>query len=244
MTANDKGLGNSALADTAYDDIENLYAGVNWDRYVRIGAAVPLSTWERLLSFMTTFKNTDRVKIGSVKTFIDGSLGSQTALFHKPYGPNNDDGKEDDADRWRGLRINDLTQISENITMAHLNGLQSIVHAIGDRAIDDIISIYQSTATAGPSTTGNKNMNPVLRHRIEHVQHVRHPTGTARRIALADVIGSVQPLQIAYDQKIAEAVLGESRATLSSYRLRKLRDYGVKLAFGSDWPVVDPVRCV
>ena len=253
------GLGSTA-ADTIYNDIDILYTS-HWDRYVRIKAAVPLSTWERLLTFKESFpEDIDHVKIGSVKTFIDGSLGSKTALFHEPYYSTSNDSDEDN----RGLRLNDLSQIRANITKAHMNGFQSIVHAIGDHAIDDIIAIYEHTASVGSvssvpsispmaadnrssSSEHNVNYNGVLRHRIEHVQHMSQPAKEiARQIAAAEVIASVQPLQIAYDQNVAERVLGVERATQSSYRLRTLRENGVRLAFGSDWPVVDadPIEAI
>ena len=241
------GLGASVKSERQiYSDIFDLYPTVvDGEPFVRIAAAVPLSSVERLtkaLSEKRTRRVSDALRIGSVKGFIDGSLGSRTALFSSPYLDSSVDGGE------AGMRIEPLELVRQKVLLASKNNLQVIVHAIGDRAVDDVLSIYEEAvldAEMGAPVGGSGDVPPA--HRIEHVQHVTRPAErTAERIARVGAIASVQPLHLVYDRENAESALGVDTASSSSYMFRTMLDRGVRLAFGSDWPVVDadPLKAI
>ena len=236
------GLGESSKTERQiYKDIFGLLPSAANEIFVRVSAAVPLSSTEKFAAFLRAEgarRNvTEALRIGSVKGFIDGSLGSRTALFSSPYL----DAPAGGADE-AGMRIEPLEAVRRKALLAAGQNMQVIVHAIGDRGIDDVLSIYEeAAAAAGGAAEGA----PV--HRIEHVQHMARPAAdTAARIAAVGAIASVQPLHLVYDRENAEAALGEEAASASSYLFRTMLDAGVRLAFGSDWPVVDadPIRAI
>lgn len=226
------GVSSEESVDVIWTDATVLHAEDESKRdagtFVRVAAAVPLTLAERLAAHVATHGSlvSDKLRLGSVKAFADGSLGSRTALFHAPYKI---DGKETDN---HGMRVVPLAQLTNAALGAAALGLQLIIHAIGDAAIDDVVGIY---ARAEGSEDGGR-----LGHRIEHVQHVTLPAAeTANRIAAVNATAAVQPLQLLFDREVAEDVLGEEVASASSYTFARMQDAGVRLAFGSDWPVVD-----
>lgn len=184
----------------------------------RIELRWPLSLWQELVKVgvETDFGN-DYVRIGGVKGFMDGSLGSSTAKFFEPYinEPNS-----------TGIFVNPRQQMREWIGQADLAGLSVCVHAIGDQANGDLLDIYEEVARAnGPRDR---------RFRIEHVQHLR-PVDY-KRFAAIGVVASMQPYHVIDDGRWAEGRIGPLRCA-SSYAFRSLLDQGAKLAFGSDWSV-------
>jgi hypothetical protein len=159
------------------------------------------------------------VRIGPVKAFMDGTLGSQTADMVEPFKgqPHN-----------RGLPILSAEEIRGLIARASDAGLACAVHAIGDaanRKVLDAIASYRRSARWRDDLR--------LRHRIEHAQLV-HPADIPRFGELG-VIASVQPIHATSDMEIAERYWGERCAT--AYAYRSLLEAGAKLAFGSDAPV-------
>jgi predicted amidohydrolase YtcJ len=188
---------------------------------VRIYAAVPLSSWERLRDTVAAQGMGDRwLRIGALKGFVDGSLGSHTAAMFDPYS---------DAPSDRGLLVNRLEDLYAWISGADRSGLQVMVHAIGDRAIAAQLDIFERVA--------RENGPRDRRFRIEHAQHIR-PADLAR-FARLQVIASMQPYHAIDDGRWAEKVIGPERAK-SSYAFRSLLDSGAVLAFGSDWFVAPP----
>ena len=165
----------------------------------------------------------DWIRTGAVKGFADGSLGSTTALFFEPYN---------DAPDTRGLFNAMMLPEGHMLAMAQpadAAGLQLAIHAIGDRAIHEILTMYEEIARrngAGPARG--------RRWRIEHAQHVR-PDDFAL-FARLGVVASMQPYHAIDDGRWAEKRIGHERAK-SSYAWRSMLDHGVKLAFGTDWPV-------
>ena len=109
--------------------------------------------------------------------------------------------------------------------------IQLVVHAIGDRAISEVLDVYSRLGAGDPAR---------LRFRIEHAQHVR-PADFARFGKLG-VVASMQPYHCIDDGRWAEKRIGQARAR-SSYAWRSMLEAGVSLAFGSDWPVapMDPL---
>jgi predicted amidohydrolase YtcJ len=159
----------------------------------------------------------DWVRIGGVKGFVDGSLGSSTAKMYEPFV--NEPGST-------GVYVTPLDKLREYILEADKAGLSVAVHAIGDRANAELLDIFAEVAKAnGPRDR---------RFRIEHAQHLR-PQDYARFAALG-VIASMQPYHAIDDGRWAEGRIGPKRCA-SSYAFRSLLDAKAKLAFGSDWSV-------
>lgn len=167
----------------------------------------------------------DWLRIGSVKIFADGALGSRTAAMIAPY--------EGEPDNF-GIVVTDKEEMLEKAREAAGGGLSLTVHAIGDRANHDVLDVYEQLRREEGEHHGSR-----LRHRIEHVQ-VLHP-GDLRRLAKLDVIASMQPIHATSDMVMADRYWGE-RARYS-YAWRTLRDSGALVVFGSDAPVerIDPL---
>jgi len=188
----------------------------------RISAAVPLETWEQLYDKINSEGNGDQwLRIGALKTFMDGSLGSHTAAFFQPYA---------DAQNDRGLLLNSPEEIYSLVTGADKAGLQVITHAIGDRAINILLNIYERVA--------RKNGHRDRRFRIEHAQHII-PSDIPRFHKLG-IIASMQPYQLIDDGQWAEKVIGSDRLK-TSFAFRSLLDAKTHIIFGSDWYVEPPI---
>jgi predicted amidohydrolase YtcJ len=166
------------------------------------------------------------LRIGALKMFADGSLGSRTAYFMQPYS---------DEPQNRGLLYSDMLPLSkagQRLMRADASNLQVCTHAIGDAAIATTLDLYQAVEKAdGPRDR---------RWRIEHSQHMA--AKDFDRYAQLHVIASVQPYQAIDDGRWAEARIGHERAG-RMHAYRTFLDHGVKLAFGTDWPVapLDPM---
>lgn len=164
-------------------------------------------------------------EFGAAKAMIDGTISSRTAAFFEPYAT-----KDVGVPFW--------TQDELNAAVAHYDkeGLQILLHAIGDRAVAMALNAYEYAARTN-KTTGR-------RHRIEHAEVVR-PADVARFKQLG-VIVSTQPLFVnpeKADIAAYDALLGPERAAhLDAFKIWD--DAGVVQAFGSDWPVtaMDPLR--
>ena len=184
----------------------------------------PLETWRTVADTVAKLgRGDDRVWIGGVKGYVDGSLGSTTALFYSPY---NDDPKTS------GVLVTPEDSLRAWIGAADSAGLQVVVHAIGERANGILLSIYDSVARAhGPRDR---------RFRIEHAQHLRR--SDIARLAKSGVIASMQPYHAIDDGRWAEKRIGPERIK-TTYAFRSLLDDGAHLAFGSDWTVapIDPI---
>jgi len=161
------------------------------------------------------------LRIGGVKLFSDGALGPQTAAMFEPYL-----GRED-----RGLLFLDADQIYEMGRKAGEVGLSLAIHAIGDRANAEVLTGLERLR-AWETSLGK----PHLRHRIEHVQLLRHQD--LGRLAQAEIIASVQPIHATSDMYMADRHWGE-RARYA-YAYQSLLAHGTRLAFGSDAPVESP----
>lgn len=188
---------------------------------VRVYARTPMSQWKRQADIVATQGAGDEwLRLGGLKAFMDGSLGSTTALFFEPFN---------DAPNTSGLMIDDNIpegKLKQNIKDADRAGLQCSVHAIGDRANNIALNYFEEVA--------KENGIRDRRFRIEHAQHLI-PADVARFGKLG-VIASMQPYHAVDDGRWANRRLGPVRAK-SSYVFRSLLDGGATLAFGSDWYV-------
>ncbi len=190
---------------------------------LRVTKSVPLDLLPHAhaLGLRTGFGD-DFLRIGSVKAFMDGALGPRTAAMFAPYlnEPEN-----------KGILNMDGEELYEHGRQAAEVGLSMAVHAIGDRAIHEVLDGFKQLR-AYERTHGL----PALRHRIEHVQII-HPED-APRLGELRVTASMQPIHAASDMLAADRYWGE-RARLS-YAWRTQLDAGATLAFGSDAPVESP----
>ena len=187
----------------------------------RIYAAVPLATWEQLRDTVAARGRGDAwLRIGALKGFVDGSLGSHTAAMLQPFT---------DAPADTGLFVNTHEHLYQWTSGADKAGLHVVVHAIGDRAIRDQLDIFERVQ--------KENGPRDRRFRIEHAQHIAPPD--IPRFAKLGVIASMQPYHAIDDGRWAEKVIGHERAK-TTYACRSLLDSGATLAFGSDWFVAPP----
>lgn len=177
------------------------------------------------LKLKTPF-GTNLLKIGGLKGFVDGSLGSSTALFFEPY--------TDDPQK-NGLLHSQMFPegiMEKRIIMADKGGLQVAIHAIGDKANSLILDIFEKAIA--------QNGKRDRRFRIEHAQHLRPQD--VERMGKLGIIASVQPYHAIDDGRWAEKKIGKKRCE-DAYPFKSLLEKGVTLACGSDWTVapLDPL---
>jgi len=227
-------------ASLGVTSVQDMSAGINVGIYqtlldrgqlkTRIYAVAPLPAWERLArTGVRAHFGSEMLRIGGLKGFADGSLGSTTALFYEPYH---------DAPETRGIAGDEMYPegaMLNRVRAADRAGLQVMIHAIGDRANDLILSIYEQVE--------RENGQRDRRFRIEHAQHLR-PQDISR-FSRDKVIASMQPYHAIDDGRWAEKRIGKERAR-TTYAFRSLLDSGAVLAFGTDWTVapLDPVLSI
>jgi predicted amidohydrolase YtcJ len=160
------------------------------------------------------------LRIGALKGYADGSLGARTAYFFEPFT---------DTPGNRGLLTGQMQPpalMRDRMLKADAAGLQLCTHAIGDQGISIILDFYADIAKVhGPADR---------RFRIEHAQHMA--AKDFDRFAQLGVIASMQPYHAIDDGRWAEKRIGHDRAS-RTYAFRTFLDHGVRLAFGTDWPV-------
>jgi predicted amidohydrolase YtcJ len=187
----------------------------------RIYAAVPLSTWPRLRDTVASRGRGDSwLRIGALKGFVDGSLGSHTAAMLEGFT---------DVPADTGLLVNTPQDLYGWTSGADKAGLHVLVHAIGDRAIRLQMDVFERVA--------RENGARDRRFRIEHAQHIA--PADISRFGKLGVIPSMQPYHAIDDGRWAEKFIGRERAS-TTYAFRSLRETGARLAFGSDWFVAPP----
>jgi len=158
------------------------------------------------------------LRVGCLKGYADGSLGSTTAWFFQPYL---------DAPNTSGLaRAEVSTTMKQNVVDADKAGLQVFIHAIGDRANATILDFYENAETVNGARD--------RRFRIEHAQHLRQED--IPRFGKLKVVASMQPFHVIDDGRWAWKRLDENRLK-GTYAFRTILDSGGVLAFGSDSPV-------
>ena len=188
---------------------------------VRISGHRPLAAWERLAAVgLHAGFGGEKLHIGALKGFADGSLGSTTALFFEPYL---------DAPNTSGLANSEMipeSKMQANILGADRAGLQVAVHAIGDKANHMVLGMYEEAE--------RQNGARDRRFRVEHAQHLRMED--IPRFGKLRAIASMQPYHCIDDGRWAEKRIGPERAK-GTYAFRSLLDSGAVLAFGSDWDV-------
>jgi hypothetical protein len=187
----------------------------------RIYCMMPLSHWKELKEKVDKEGWGDKwVRVGGLKEFVDGSLGSHTALMLAPFS----DSPEDS-----GIMVNSMEDLYKWTLEADKAGLQVMIHAIGDRANRLLLNIYDSVVRVnGPRDR---------RFRIEHSQHLSPED--IPRFGKLGVIASMQPYHLIDDGRWAEKNIGPERIK-TAYAFKTLLETGATLAFGSDWYVAPP----
>ena len=184
----------------------------------RIYGCSPLSDYKRWENTGIRYAfGDDMIRVGCLKGYADGSLGSTTAWFFDPYL---------DDPKTVGLAGDEIPKTPDYVLAADKAGLQICIHAIGDRANDEILDIFERTVAAnGPRDR---------RFRIEHSQHLRQED--IARFGRLKVVASMQPFHIIDDGRWAWKRLDAKRLK-GTYAFRTILDSGGVLAFGSDSPV-------
>ena len=189
------------------------------DLKLRVVMQIPSENLDHALALgLRTGLGDDMLRIGHVKMFADGSLGSQTAWMLAPY-----DGSAGDL----GVSTMPPGDLEEAVRRASDAGIGCAIHAIGDRAVREVLDILERSGRG-------------LRHRIEHAQIV--DPRDVPRFARLGVVASMQPIHATSDRYMADRLWGIR--CRHAYAWRSLLDAGAVLAFGSDCPVetLDPLQ--
>jgi predicted amidohydrolase YtcJ len=184
---------------------------------LRVHLGFPFELLDSLANLgLTAVPLESRVRMGFIKLFADGSLGSRTAALEEPYS---------DEPNSCGLLLHSKKELRELVTEAHKAGLQVAVHAIGDRAVENVQDAYEEALKQFPRKDH--------RHRIEHCS-ILNPRLIKRMKALG-LIASVQPHFVVSDFWLVDRV-GARRARWA-FPFRTLVKQGVVVTSGSDSPV-------
>jgi len=184
---------------------------------LRVYKTIPVAHLDRAIEQgIHTGQGDEWLRMGPLKIFTDGALGSHSAAMLAPYAgePEN-----------RGIEVTPPKELQELVLCASRNRIACALHAIGDRANRNALYAFQRARDEGAGDG--------LRHRIEHAQHL--DAADLPRFAELGVIASVQPIHQTSDMFVADALLGER--VRHSYAWRSLLESGARLAFGSDCPV-------
>jgi len=186
----------------------------------RFYCRLPISQWENLAKAGLQVPFGDEwIRIGSLKAFADGSLGSSTALFFEPYA-------SDPSTKGLASDIVLDGRLEKWALAADQARLQLSIHAIGDSANSLMLDLFEKIAGNNPAWD--------RRFRIEHAQHI-HPKDF-KRFAQLGVIASVQPYHAIDDGRWAEKRIGRERCR-TTYAFKTFLQNGIKMCFGSDWTV-------
>jgi predicted amidohydrolase YtcJ len=162
-------------------------------------------------------KEANWIRFGYLKAFMDGTIGSGTALMFEPFTDN---------PSTSGLAMMPYEEMEKMVIIADKMGFQIGIHAIGDKANNWVLNAYEKAE----ELNGKRDS----RHRIEHAQTLQ--TSDITRFASLEVIASMQPTHCISDKKFCEKRIGSERAK-GAYAWKSLADAGAILAFGTDYQV-------
>jgi predicted amidohydrolase YtcJ len=213
---------------TAIEDLEQAAAFSAFQRRrdrgdlrLRVAMGIPHASLDSAIALgLRSGLGDEWLRVGHLKIFTDGALGSQTAALEEPY--------EGTADR--GLLTIDPATLGPDVIRAAENGIAVAIHAIGDRAVRVALDAIAPTRAT----------HPALRQRVEHLQLLRRED--IARFGTLGVIASMQPIHATSDRDLVDRYWGADRAA-RAYPWRQLLSAGARLAFGSDAPVepIDPL---
>ena len=182
---------------------------------------------ERLSEYRIIGMGNNHLTVRSIKRLIDGALGAHGAWLLEPY---------EDLPSSTGLNTSPVEEIIETAKISIENDFQLNIHAIGDRANQEVLNIYEEAFKEHPEKQD-------LRWRIEHSQHLH--LDDIPRFGQLGVIASIQGIHCTSDGPWVFKRLGEKRAEEGAYVWQKLMKTGAILCNGTDAPVedVDPIAC-
>ncbi len=190
---------------------------------LRVNEQMLLAQADKLRQVMTlgytTGYGSDFFKIGPLKLLTDGSFGGRSALLSEPYA---------DEPGNRGIALFDREQLKQLVSLAHQAGMQVAAHAIGDRAVCDVLDIYREVQREHP------RQDP--RFRVIHAAMT--PPELLDKFERQGILADVQPCFVPSDLPFIESRLGVKRAA-SAYRFRDFLNRGVNIGGSSDCPVED-----
>ena len=185
---------------------------------LRVDARLPFREFYNLKKYREEFsKLSGNIKFQSLKAFYDGSLSSRTALMHSNYKNTDHNGIKTEF-----VNSGEFEKMAFEIDKT---GLQMSVHAIGDKAVTELLDLNEELI--------RKNGSRDRRFRIEHAQHIRE--NDFIRFKDLKVIASVQPSHLFSDAKTASEILDDYS---TEHNYKKLFDIGAKVCFGTDFPIV------
>jgi predicted amidohydrolase YtcJ len=202
-------------------DVSTLYELSRQNKLkLRVRLMIPVEYLNEVDKFATI--ENDKIKLGSIKIFADGSLGAHTAALHKPYT---------DDKTTKGVLIYPQKKLEKLLLEVHKKGYQLAVHAIGDKAIESVLSALEKASRQKPKK------DP--RHRIEHASVLNKKL--MKRMRKLEIITSVQPHFIISDFWVIKR-LGKRRARWT-YAFKSLIKNGIVVCGGSDCPIepIDPL---
>lgn len=165
------------------------------------------------LDFLKDFENSDILRVNGIKLFVDGSLGSRTALMSTPY--------YDDESTF-GEQVIEGNKLNELCLEAESKGLHIATHAIGDKGLDLVLDAYRKLKK---------------KHRIEHAAVIREDQYAKLREISATIV--TQPHFMITDFWVLERV-GRERSD-EVYPLKRLIENNIEVAFSTDTPV-EPIN--
>ncbi|MCU0372085.1 MAG: amidohydrolase [Ignavibacteria bacterium] len=212
--------GITSVTDISWREDLDVYMSALKDNSLslKINSVIPLAEYLKLEDYRKEFAGyRDYIRFGGVKSFYDGSLSSHSALFHSRYK-----GKKHNGMRTDEVTSGDFRKLSLE---ADKMGYQLVVHAIGDLAVSEVLDFAEEME----KLHGIRNR----RFRIEHAQHISE--SDIPRFKKYNIVVSVQPAHIFFDAKTANENIVNPEST---HIFSRLRNEGVKLCFGTDFPVV------
>ncbi|HMQ69223.1 MAG TPA: amidohydrolase [Ignavibacteria bacterium] len=213
-------LGITAISDiTLFEDLEIYKEMIAGNKMrLRVDARLPFHELENIKKYKNEFSELpDLIQFKSLKAFYDGSLSSRTALMHENYKNTDHNGIKTEF-----VNTGEFEEFAYRIDEA---GLQMSVHAIGDKAVTELLDLNDKLI----EKFGKKDR----RFRIEHAQHIQE--NDFSRFKDLNVIASVQPTHLFSDAKTAEEILTNPGL---EHNYKKLFDIGAKVCFGTDFPIV------
>jgi predicted amidohydrolase YtcJ len=191
---------------------------------LRVWMNLPAELLDQAVSLgLRTGFGDEKFRVGHLKFFADGAQGPRTAWMFEPY----------ENDTSTGLPLTPINEMATAIAKADAAGLAVSVHAIGDRANHELITVFESLQDHKSGWSGSTLYAP---HKIEHLQIIR-PEDLSR-LAKLHVVASLQPLQVTDDIPIMLPTIGER--SRFAYPFRSIWEAGVPVTFNSDCPVCDP----
>jgi hypothetical protein len=169
------------------------------------------------------YPDTPLLKTGAVKMYADGVIEAHTAALLEPYA-NRDT---------TGIPNYTAEEMNRIVSLMDGKGWQVFIHAIGDRGIRMALDAFEAAAETNPAPARGR------RHRIEHIEAVS--ADDIARFAKLGVIASMQPFHASPNQNVLDVWAGNlgPERTSRAWAWKRIRDAGGRIAFGTDWPVVD-----